>query len=360
MSRALSSKVFIGISTAALLALTGCSALPPAPNDPSNSATPTPVQVVAPLTGETYLSTDNAWLAGPAIMAKIDNVEAARPQASLNQTDVVFDEMVEGGLTRLVAIWHSKIPVQLGPVRSVRPMDPDIASPFGGIICYSGGQGAFVRAMNDTPVFNATETNQQGKHTFKRVTDRFAPHNVMISAQHLQGQHTELTPPASPFDFAAKASEASAAVSGKAVTGFSVKFPAATATWRYSAAKGVWLRDADGKPQLDAVDKSQLQAVNVVVIPVEIDRSYTDPKYGFVPRSLLVGTGKAYIFTGGKMLEATYSKAGKTAPIKLLDASGAPIKLAIGNTWFELQPKDVGSLKVESAPTASPSPSASK
>ncbi|MEI6591243.1 MAG: DUF3048 domain-containing protein, partial [Actinomycetes bacterium] len=54
-------------------------------------------------------------------MAKIDNIADARPQAGLNQADVVFDEMVEGGLTRLLAVWHSRIPELLGPVRSVRP-----------------------------------------------------------------------------------------------------------------------------------------------------------------------------------------------------------------------------------------------
>ncbi|MEN9752882.1 MAG: hypothetical protein RL670_573, partial [Actinomycetota bacterium] len=77
-------------------------------------------------------------------------------------------------------------------------------------------------------------------------------------------------------------------------------------------------------------------------------------------RSLLVGTGKAYVFTGGKVIEVGYSKVSKTAPIQLIDKAGNPIKLAPGNTWFELQPKDVGSLEVKAAPSATPSPSATK
>jgi hypothetical protein len=236
-------------------------------------------------------------------------------------------------------------------------MDPDIASPFGGIICFSGGQKAFVAAMAASPVFSATETNQQGKHTFKRVTDRLSPHNVMIAGQHLQGQHLDLAAPGSPFTFAKSAAEASAAVAGSQVLGFTVKFPAATATWNWSAAKGVWLRVQDGEPQIDSNDQTQLHATNVVVIPVVIDRSYTDPKYGFVPRSILIGTGTAYIFTAGKMLKATYKKLDKTSPIELFDMSGKPILLAAGNTWFELQPKDVGSLTISAIPTASPTPS---
>ncbi|MEI6591575.1 MAG: DUF3048 C-terminal domain-containing protein, partial [Actinomycetes bacterium] len=76
-----------------------------------------------------------------------------------------------------------------------------------------------------------------------------------------------------------------------------------------------------------------------------------------VPRSILIGTGTAYIFTRGKMLKATYKKVDKTSPIQLFDISGKPISLATGNTWFELQPKDVGSLSIAGVPTASPSPS---
>jgi hypothetical protein len=354
----------IKLATALLLPalLTGCSTLTNNGGTHGGSSDqPVAKTVVAPLTGVKYDTSQNAWVTGPAVMAKIDNVSDARPQAGLNQTDVVYDEMVEGGLTRLLAVWQSQMPTQLGPVRSVRPMDPDIASPFGGILCFSGGQAAFVKAMADTPVFSATETNQQSKHTFSRVTDRFAPHNVMVAAQHLQGQHLDLAAPASPFTFAASAAEASAAATGSAVESFTVKFPAATALWTWSQAKGLWLRTQDGQPHIDAADKSQIHAVNVVVIPVTIDRSYLDKRYGFVPRSLLIGTGKAVIFTGGKMLEATYSKASKTAPIQLLDKAGNPIKLAVGNTWFELQPKDVGSLNVKAAAaSASPSPSATK
>ncbi len=349
----------IALATGLLLAVSACSSPISGAGGESGNPSQSAQKVISPLTGASFDAGTNQWLAGPAIMAKIDNVSDARPQAGLNQTDVVYDEMVEGGLTRLLAVWHSNMPTLLGPVRSVRPMDPDIASPYKGIICFSGGQAAFVSAMAASPVFSATETNQQGKHTFKRVTDRFAPHNVMISAQHLQGQHLDLAAPASPFSFATSAAEASAAVAGSGVLGFTVKFPAATATWNWSASKGVWLRVQDGKPHIDANDKSQIHAVNVVVIPVTIDRSYLDKRYGFVPRSLLIGSGTAYIFTAGKVLKATYKKADKTSPIQLFDAAGSPIKLAVGNTWFELQPKDVGSLTIEAAPTASPTPSAS-
>ena len=67
----------------------------------------------------------------------------------------MFEELVEGGLTRYVAVWQSDVPAEIGPIRSIRPMDPDIISPLGGIVAYSGGQDRFVRAMKATSVYNA-------------------------------------------------------------------------------------------------------------------------------------------------------------------------------------------------------------
>ena len=68
--------------------------------------------VTAPLTGVQYAAGSNKFLAGPVVMGKIDNSSGARPQQGLNSTDVVFDEMVEGGLTRFLAIWQSKLPTE--------------------------------------------------------------------------------------------------------------------------------------------------------------------------------------------------------------------------------------------------------
>ena len=99
--------------------LTGCAN--GAVINPIAPAEPEPVYVTAPLTGVLYEDTtpEALQLKKPSVACKIDNgSEAPRPQTGLNNTDIVFDEMVEGGLTRLVAIWHSKQPEEIGPVRS--------------------------------------------------------------------------------------------------------------------------------------------------------------------------------------------------------------------------------------------------
>ena len=365
-SKGSSMKKIASISTLAITALilTGCAGSPATPSaTPSETATPEPVYVTAPLTGIKYEDTtaEAKQLTRPSVACKIDNSEAARPQLGLNSTDIVFDEMVEGGLTRLVAVWHSTQPTSIGPVRSIRPMDPDIISPFGGIVCFSGGQARFVKMMGQTNVFNASETTEQGKGTFRRSSDRYAPHNVMVDVDKLAGHHTDLAAPQMMFDFAADIAGATASTAGKPAEKFTARYPAATATWVPDSLGTTWLRNQDGKPHLDAADKSQIHATNVVVLNVGIDRSYLDGKYGNVPKTILVGKGTGFVFTGGKYVAVNWSKADQKSKINLMDSTGAAILLAPGNTWVELLPKSPeGKLTVTAPkPTASATPSAS-
>ena len=185
--------------TMAALLLTGCTT--GATPQPTPSYTPK-VYVNAPLTGMPFEEGTRPSLDGPSVACKIDNVHTETLKANINRTDLVYVEMVEGGLTRLVAVWHSDLPTAVGPVRSIRPMDPDIISPFGGIVCYSGGQLKFVNMMRATSVFNASETTEQGKGTFKRLSNREAPHNVQVDVKLLASAHPELAAPQQAFDFA--------------------------------------------------------------------------------------------------------------------------------------------------------------
>lgn len=350
-------------SLAAIASLTGCTTA--VPGATPTTPTPEPVYIAAPLTGAQLLegSPEALALAAPSVACKIDNSFAARPQQNLNLTDVVFDEMVEGGLTRLVAIWHSQLGATstgdpkttgVGPVRSIRPMDPDIISPFGGIVCYSGGQLKFVNMMRNTGVFNASETSEQGNGTFRRSKDREAPHNVIVDVFKLATMHqaTNLPAPQQMFDFATSLETASAATAGTAVARIKVAFPSALAEWVPSADGKQWLRIQDGAKHLDSATKEQLHATNVIVMDVKEDRSYGDPKYGHIPKAVIIGKGKAWVFTAGKYIEATWSKADRNSKIIFTDAAGAAINLAPGNTWIELKPADPEGKLTIVAPTA--------
>jgi hypothetical protein len=317
------------VAMAALL-LSGCTT--GTTPQPTNSYTPK-VYVNAPLTGIPFEQGTRPSLDGPSVACKIDNVGTETLKANINRTDLVFVEMVEGGLTRLVAVWHSDMPTAVGPVRSIRPMDPDIISPLGGIVCYSGGQLKFVTMMRNTNVYNATETSEQANGTFTRDKNRVGPKNVIVDAAKLAAAHSELTPPAAQFEFTAITEEASAVAAGKLVANFSVYYPSALSEWIFDGRS--FTRVQDGIPHLDSETKQPTKATNVVVLNVQIDR-----QYGKVPKTTLVGSGTGWVFSQGMQLAVKWSKASQNAPILLTDAAGAPIKLIRGNTWVELLPQN--------------------
>jgi hypothetical protein len=201
------------VATALALLLSGCVDAPmpvPTPSYTPTYITPPPM-TLTPLTGETVPA---GSVVGPSLAAKIDNHVAARPQVGLEHADLVFEELVEGGLTRYVAVWQSDVPAEIGPIRSIRPMDPDIISPLGGIVAYSGGQDRFVRAMKATEVYNAIHGQADTADLMYRTGSKISPHNVLVRAPELIARHAELLPPPQQFAFAPDVASASAVRDG--------------------------------------------------------------------------------------------------------------------------------------------------
>lgn len=305
---------------------------PSATPTPVPTTTPTPEPVFAPLTGVEV----EAPVAGPALAAKIDNHWDARPQWGLERTDIVFEELVEGGLTRYVAVWHSDVPAQIGPVRSIRPMDPDIIAPLGGIVAYSGGQARFVSMMQRTDVHNSIHGGKDDRFMFRSIEKR-APHNVVVEAQKLRAAYDDLAEPQAQFGFSPRGW---APQFGTASAGIDLSFARESPrSWRFDAASNSYLRSQDGAIDRDS-HGAQLSATNVVVMQVSVDWSY-----GIVPRTVMVGTGKAWVSTGGKVMQVTWRKPAADAPIELINATGVTVRLAPGNTWVQLVP-DTGSISI--------------
>lgn len=301
----------------------------PTPSYTSSYVTPAPV-VYAPLTGLPV--DDPASIAHASLAAKIDNHWDARPQLGLEDTDIVVEEMVEGGLTRYVAIWHSNVPAEIGPVRSIRPMDPDIISPFGGIVAYSGGQYRFVELMRSTNVYNAIHGQRDTDDIMFRARDRRSPHDVMVRAPQLIAMHADIPAPPQQYAFAPDLASASATREGAPVAGVDLVFGSSSKpSWRWDATAERWLRTQAGEVDTDATG-AQLSAVNIVVVRVGVSNDRG------VPKTELIGGGEAWVLSGGAMLHATWSKPDRTAPIRLVDDTGAVVRLAPGNSWVELVP----------------------
>ena len=326
----------VAVGLALTLVVSGCSAPPPFPT-PSPTSTPTAAPTPAPLAPLTGLELAGVLPNQTVFMAKIDNHPDARPQYGLNQADIVFEELVEGGLTRYVAIWHSIVPEQIGPVRSIRPMDPDIASPFGGIIAYSGGQAAFVNMMRDTRVVNYIHGINRGDDYMSRTDERPAPHNVVVRAKEAVLDRPDLESPGIAFLYAATGAMPTAVQFGQPVQVLTTRFADGNEpSWVWDAATNLYHRkQAGGEWDLDEAG-NVITAVNVIVqiTPVTIQpRSLK-----FVPKSETVGKGKGYVSTGGKTFAVEWSKKNRNAFTTYSFQGENPVRLAPGNTWIELVP----------------------
>ncbi len=338
------SLITLPVIAALVIAMTGCSAgtAPTASPSETPTASPTPTEEpkeYAPLTG---VEVEPGSLVRPAMAAKIDNHVDARPQIGLDKTDIVFEELVEGGLTRYVAVWHSQLPKTYGPIRSIRPMDPDIVSPFGGMITYSGGQQKFITMMQNTNVLNIIHGQSGTADTIYRIDSKIAPHNVVVKAQVVNKQHAELAAPMPSFSFAAALAEATAVTDGTATKGAVVTFDSpSTPKWKWSAEKQAWVRFQTGGAIDTDFNGVQLQATNVIV-----QRVKESHEYGYVPRANVVGYGTAWIFTGGKYIEAKWEKKDRESfTTYTIKATGEEVTLAPGNTWIELMPIE-GNIKI--------------
>ncbi len=138
----------------------------------------------------------------PALAVKIENAPQARPQTGLEQADVVWEEVVEGGITRFVAVFHSQVPQSVGPVRSVRPMDPAIVAPLHGVLAYTGGQQPFIDAVGAAGVQSVVM--DEGDDGFTTTRARRAPHNVYGSPETFwaQADDDRTSPPPAQLVFA--------------------------------------------------------------------------------------------------------------------------------------------------------------
>lgn len=315
---------------------------PPDPVQPKPEPKPKPV--VWPLNGRP--TGTKKVPARPAVAVKIENSTAARPQSGLQQADIVWEQVVEGGITRYVAVYHSTLPGTVGPVRSVRPMDPAIVAPMRGILAYSGGQPPFVRAVGKAKVQSVTMDS--GDPGFRRSGDRAAPHNVYGSVKTFakQASKSRATPPPAQFSYAAKVGQGSAARNDRTGHVADVRLsPAQRTVWRWKAKTKTYVRYDGSRPSISS--GSQVRARNVLVLSVAMKNTkYRDPSGAPVPETQMVGSGSGVLLTRGRALNVEWSKKKTGKKIALTTRAGDPVTLDPGNLWVELVPRGSGSWRV--------------
>lgn len=283
----------------------------------------------------------------PALAVKIENTAAARPQVGLEQADVVWETIVEFDVSRFVAVFQSQVPDEIGPIRSVRPVDPLIVAPLRGLLAYSGGQAGILALARDSGA--QILSHDAGDDGFYRVSDRSAPHNVMGSPATFwaQADADHAASPGQQFTIARSPERASAVTAGSPASTLTFRLSAASnPSWTFDEGSATWLRSEGSRPAT-AVSGARLSAVNVVsIVAAHVPSGFGAQNGASVPTYELVGSGDAVVATGGRTLAVRWQKDAQDSPLRLVTADGAAVDLAPGNTWVELVPAGAGSLTI--------------
>ncbi len=290
---------------------------------------------IAPLTG---LPLDDATVADrPAIVGKIDNTDRGRPQEALSQADIVFETEIEGGFTRLAAVWHSQTPEVLGPVRSGRTTDIAVFSSFNTpIFVWSGANrvhSALIRQYDMVNLGAAT------RNEYFRDPDRPGTYDLMTDPTVLWGIAAEDGDGGvPPVHFEYRDDTIGLPESAAPVSDVRIDYASVGIDWAWDASAGGFVRTQSGEPHVDA-DDVQIVATNVLV--AEVNRTATgmvDTAGSAVNEQVFVGAGRGWVFTDGHVIEVIWTKPSLSSVPTWTTPDGVPVALLPGQTWIELTP----------------------
>jgi len=268
----------------------------------------------------------------PVLAVKIDNTYFEVAQFGVSDADVVFVEQVEGGLTRLIAVFHTTLPTEVGPVRSVRSTDAQLLPAFGkpGLV-FSGGAGGPLAALAATSV---VDTSAFGDAYF-RSDAAAGTYNLHADLTRIAAEATTLGPARYVgFSFVAGSP---VVAKGRPVSNIQVVMEAGQTDFAYTAGHFVRMRDgaqvSDYQGRVEAADN--VMVMNVVDTPDGTVDTNGQPSY----LTQSVGAGTLTLYRDGRAVSGSWKRARSTDSFTYLDAAGKPLPMKPGKTWIVLAPQ---------------------
>jgi DUF3048 family protein len=294
-----------------------------------------------PLTGIVSF-TPQDWQHRPVLAVKVGNSGNERPQSGLDRADVIFEELVEGGVTRFMAVYSTNDAPRVGPVRSVRTVDHKIMQPINGLFAYSGGVPPVVDELRETPGITDVGANRVSE-AFRRDGSRQAPYNLYTSTDRLWEGRSGSAPDKPLFDFLDASDDASAGGDADADE-IKVSFAGNGTQIRYSYDKkrGVYRRFNGDSPHLvEGPDGGvQLAFRNVLVQEVSTSKGSTVDRGGTLTTDIsMLGSGAAVLFRGGRAFRGTWNRSSVSELTTFVGLDGKPLRFAPGETIVELKPR---------------------
>jgi len=304
---------------------------------PTPTVTSTPPVVLAPLTGLPV--SDPTVLDRPAVAIKVSDVRSAHPQVGVDRADIVVVEPIGVAYTRLAAVFHSDLPDQVGPVRSVRPMDAALLSPLNPVFGHTMAAEWVLDYVLSVGTLDSLGSLQVPADSGAYLVDPDRPRPDHVLAQPpvlVELATTARVPPPAYVVHAASPAEASTA-GGSPAASLTVPYgPGWSVRWTYDPASGRYLREQPWGPH-ETVAGVQVSATTVLVLEVDSVLERDLPVLQLIDRS-----GALWALSGGSVVRGTWSKGAVDEPFVLRTQTDQPLLLAPGTTWVELPAPDAG------------------
>jgi hypothetical protein len=275
--------------------------------------------LTSPFTGEPVSSLRKE------LIFKIDNVPQARPPTGLTKADIIYLLPVEGGLSRIFAVFSSQVPPVVGPVRSSREEDIPLLRQFGRpAFAFSGAQPRLLPVVEHARIVSLYAGTVGG---YFRSSSRIAPYNLYAKTRTLLA---EAKGASKARDIGFRFGPAPAG--GKRTSAYNVAYRSAAFRFGWSAAQQRWLVWMDGSPA-KAADGKKLGAHTIVVQYVKVGTSGFLELGSRPPFAHTVGSGRAVVLRNGRAYQVHWSRPNANAGTTFTLPDGRRMPFALGQVW---------------------------
>jgi hypothetical protein len=308
-----------------------------------------------PLIGDAISKSDECPLSGdkpenkdlidrPAVAVKVENAQIAYPLSGLQEAEIVYEEVVEGGVTRFMAIYHCTDSTKVGPVRSARVVDPGIMVPLTRILAYSGQNAPVLKALEDADIVRIDEGSAKGAMERVPREGLTSEHTLYADTKKLRGvgdDKFEDPPPEEVFTFGD--------IEGSTKSGKRIDISFSTDTKvHYVFSGGNYNRFQPPEQPFEMEKGGQIEVDNVLIEEHEVNNSKTIVDVVGNPSTEIAdetGKGRAVLFRDGKAIEGSWVRKSKEDVVQFVTKSGDAMVFTPGSVWIHLVPSDEGEVK---------------
>lgn len=268
-------------------------------------------------------------LNSPQFMAIIENSKDARPQSGISEADIVYETMVEGGISRFIALFNKNIPKEIGPIRSARPYLLDISTEYNIPIAHCGGSEEALIKIQKEDIKSLNEFSNNS--SYWRDNSRIAPHNLYTSSEKIteimkQKNYINKSPIKPIFDENYWLDN-----NLPFCNDVNLIFNKNYST-NYIYKNGLYYKYMNGEPSIDKSNKKPITSKNIVIqitnINLQNDGQHLDVN--------LIGEGNGYLISNGKYEKIKWYKKDFNSPTILKTENDSIIPLSPGNTWWHI------------------------